>query len=233
MANWDDPQPEGGGNFVEEYDLTIRSAFFAPNAEYNNGQSLLLNWDGSISNPSNTEAEIPDWLSTLSFSIGSGWVTEDGGKTVTHQETGTDSLFVKSSKLGKLIDQCVNEFGLKEVLTAQGGPFEAKSWEDLVFRIGRKQFDFPVDSKPVRWPIRFVGKANDGPVGTTQAPVTQSVSVSGDDLLAKVTAIILAAPDFLTAQSIAFNDPAVIGNSELVNDLISEDGLYARVKANA
>lgn len=230
-AKWGDDAPEGS-KYPAEYDLTIQSAVFAPDARYNNGETLLLQWTGTVSNVSDPNAEIPEWFDSLSFPIGNGWETEDGGKSVTHVETGQDKLFNRSSYAGKLVDACVKEFQISDLLESRGGPYEAKVWEGLTFRIGRKTFDFgsTIGEKVRSFPIRFVGVASDGPTSGT----TQSVSVNnGADLKAAVTAIIKSSTDFTEAQAKAFNIPGVLEDADLLNSLMSEDGLYSSVKANA
>src|SRR5579872_6617321 len=105
--------------------ISIQGAYFAPHADYQGGQQLMLWLLGT------DEATEPV---EIRMSIGADWQTSDGGTTVQHP-TKRKQHFNKSSIYGHWIQSCFDIPELAKVLIDRGSPTNAKVWIDLVLHL--------------------------------------------------------------------------------------------------
>ena len=126
---------ETSSGLPDDFAFTVTNARFVFDPQYNNGETLLLAWEG--------EAEGVDLDRPLRFACGSGWDTPDNGKTAVHPK---QKLFNKRSHYGMLIDRCIKELGMGDILRRRGVPTEAKVWVGLRFRLPRVRGDRPLSS---------------------------------------------------------------------------------------
>ena len=162
---------------LDDYDLTITHAYFATDARYNNGESLLLHLEGTTD-----DADMPE--SQVLFACGSGWASNDGGKTATHEKG--KGRFNRSSWYGRLIER-MKELGGIDALAQRGDATQAQVWEGITLHLVREEVDFGsgIEAKshlmPTAWRVGDVatGKSAAKPTPkaaamSTAAPTTQS-----------------------------------------------------------
>lgn len=137
----------------DDFTFTVTGARFVFDPNYNNGQTLLLEWEG--------EAEGVDLDQPLRFSCGNGWDTPDNGKTAVHPK---QKLFNKRSHYGMLIDRCIKDLGMGDILRRRGVPTEAKVWVGLRFHMKRETIDFggEIGEKERLLPVQFLGEVGNG-----------------------------------------------------------------------
>src|SRR5690606_9239682 len=90
---------ETSSGLPDDFPFTITAARFVFDPQYNNGETLLLEWEG--------EAEGVDLERPIRFACVSGWDTPDNGKTAVHVRG--QKLFNKRSAYGMLIDRCIKD----------------------------------------------------------------------------------------------------------------------------
>lgn len=213
---------------LDDFDFTIVRSFFAPDAKYNNGETLLLQWEGKTDNIDQPETHV--W-----FPLGKGWVSKDGGKTIVHESGKADKYFVKTSLMAKLIERCVNDFGIGEILASRGGPFEAAPWQGLTFHMKSETITFGagISDQTKVFPQRFVGAAAEAPVAANPAAAALAKAAAAKvekPLREQVLDVMRphkANNDFVSAQSAALGVPGVTDDEELVAQLLDESGLFA------
>lgn len=216
---------------IDDFDFTITNAFFAPDAKYNNGDTLLLQWEGSTDNP-----DLP--TTHCWFPLGKGWASTDGGKSIAH-DSGKDRYFNKNSLMAKLITRCVDDFGLQDLLAERGGPFEAVVWNGLTFHMKNVPVEFGKGLDPTTklMPVAFIGAAGAASAAPSNGTVSQSNgngngSTASDAVRNKVVAIFKTAPDFATAQDKVLSSvEGVTDDDALLNSIMDESGLWAEVRS--
>ena len=117
---------------LDDYDLTITRAYFATDARYNNGESLLLHLEGTTDNADTLESQVL-------FACGTGWVSNDGGKTAVHEKG--KGRFNRSSWYGRLIER-MKELGGIDALAQRGDATQAQVWEGITLHLVREEVDF-------------------------------------------------------------------------------------------
>ncbi len=219
---------------IDDFDFTIERSFFAPDSRYMDGSQVLLQWEGKTDNPDLPETHL--W-----FSVGKGWESTDGGKTIGHDSGRDGKYFNRSTQIAKLIARCIDDFEIGDLLESRGTAFEAKVWEGLKFHIKSESIDYGGDigTKSKQYPNRFLGvvgetqtKANGK--GKTDARAKLEALKGGKgvtDLRSKVISTLQAAPDFSTGQTAALNIDGVSDDEEILAGLIDESGLWAEAKA--
>lgn len=113
---------------------------FGTDARYNNGESTLLFWKVRP-----FDIELPPDKDTIevSFGVGGGWHSYDGGETVEHADGKTKVN--NSAWYGKLVDWAL-ESGMADTLQAKGdSPLQSKIWTGLAFRFEEREFNFGGD----------------------------------------------------------------------------------------
>jgi len=101
---------------ADDFDAMVVECKFACDASYNQGQSMLCHLTLLSDDPDVGEQK-------LMLSVGNGWASPDGGKTIVH-EYGKPK-FNRTSNYGKLIKR-LNELGMVDLLEKRGiAPFES------------------------------------------------------------------------------------------------------------
>jgi len=156
----------------DDFDLTITRSIFVTDARYNNGETLLLHWEGTTEDG---EAAPVLWA------CGTGWGTDDGGKTAVHAKGGSKKGFNKQSWYGRLIDRCL-ELDMGPELQKRGRPQVAAVWEGLTFHLKREEVDFGtgIDARthlmPTAW--RVAGTGITAPAAPIAAPATAATAAA-------------------------------------------------------
>src|SRR5487761_2312960 len=151
---------------------TIVSAYFAQTANYQDGVPYRLYLIGF-------DEETESF--TVKMSVGSDWVSADGGKSIAHP---TKKRINNSSTYGHWLAEAMSLPGLREELVNRTrtsynglGPLAAGIWEGLVLHLQTKEYQFgraSADNPPRNFlmPAEFLG-VDTGQAGTgvVQSPV--------------------------------------------------------------
>jgi len=165
-----DPFAVDDSNEIGDYSMRVLSSVFETDPEYNDGESLLLQWETEI-----TGGEIEFDTRKVSFTCGAKFETPDGGKTAAH-ESGKDKGFNSQSRIGMLIKRAfydpksdlpaptvagdkdgeeTESLELKDHFVSLGtSPMEARGWVGIEFamrsetrdwggEIGKRSFEMP------------------------------------------------------------------------------------------
>lgn len=225
----DSYEPDSGG-LLDHYVGTIEDSFFGTDSRYNNGETLLMFWHMRTDNPDVPEVD-------ERFSCGGGWETFDGGKTAENSQGKT--RFHPSSLYGKILQRCVKDFDIRDLLEERGDSYEAKIWDGLVFEMGREDIDYGGDigKRERLLPQRFVGLAGSESPPEAEKPVQAESEPAGEnvgELLASLPADLVeqlrAARQDATSH-VQFVDrcmdlTGVVGNDRLVRAIAVEDQLW-------
>lgn len=231
-VGWDTP---GEAGLLDNYEFTITQAHFAPDASYADGNVTILQLEGQTDDADTPEHHL--WYPT-----GKGWHSEDGGKSIIHDSGKADKFFVKTSLMYRLINRCVEDFGLLDLLKLRGGPLESKVWIGLKFQIKREEIEFGGNFTPINkeMPVAFLGVvAGPGADGAAAAPAAAPVAQApvAAAPAAKTPAQILAdkaaaaaAPaatgtvrDQVIALALSIDDPQAFQDAALQVEGIGED----------
>ena len=146
MTSWLD---QLGGGFRDDYILTIASAYFAPDAQYQDGTTFMLHLIGI------DEQGEPV---TEKFNVGktSEWATYDGGKTL--KPIGKATKINRTTMYGHLIDHAIQS-GAGDVLIARGDPSNSQCWIGLQFHMKAVsiQFGKKIEPQERNMPVEFLG----------------------------------------------------------------------------
>lgn len=172
----------------DDFDMTITRSIFTTDARYNNGDTLLLHWEGTTETGDDA---------TVLWACGTGWGTDDGGKTAVHAKGGSKKGFNKQSWYGRLIDRCL-ELAMGPELQQRGKPQIAGVWEGLTLHLKREEVDFGtgIEAKthlmPTAWRVAGTGTT------TTSAPVASTPAASPAATATPATTPSTLAPKWLT-----------------------------------
>lgn len=150
--------------------LSIHGAYFAPHAEYQGGQQLMLWLLGTDENQEAVE---------LRMSIGSDWETPDGGNTIVHP-TKKKQHINKSCIFGHWISYCFEIPPLAQLLIERGGPTDARIWTGFILHLQAKTLHWGGDIQDQErlMPTEFFGLTSDQQTATvppTAAPAPPPV----------------------------------------------------------
>lgn len=162
MGSWDTDSSSG---FLTGFTGTVEDSFFGTDPRYNNGETLLLQWEITVGEVTQDDydGEVPETL-TVSFPCGKDWITEDG---VTAEHPRGKETFHSSSIYGKLIDAVTGkvanygdiasrtdgadlevELGpLMAMLEERGDPTDASVWKGLELAFAEVCFDYGENRK--------------------------------------------------------------------------------------
>ncbi len=244
-----DSAPEKG--LIDDFDFTITNAFFAPDASYMEGTQTLLHWEGTTDDPDNAEY-------SMFWGLGKGWNSPDGGKTIVHESDKADKFFNENSLIWRVINRCLEDFGLREVLAAKGSPLEAKVWPGLTFHMKREEMSYGKGIEPtVRlMPVSFVGGGTSGGTGgaakasgTTKKAASstgtktaaeklaeakakaEAKKAGGGSLADQLKALAAQHDEFESFQLAAMEVDGVTDDEELMNQiLVPDEGIWAEAK---
>lgn len=175
---------DNSSGFLQNYAGDIEDSWFGTNPNVNEGQTLLLHLKTVGIQPTDPDEETEQEELVQTYSCGSGWRTEDGGKTATHP-AGARRLFHASSLYGKIIDSVKGELAgygdnaktpdgnpvkvdltsLMDVIRERGNPMEAEVWKGLRLRFEEVHFDYGINRKTQEamksnraMPVEFLGE---------------------------------------------------------------------------
>lgn len=216
MPGWETVESTG---LLDDCDITITKAEFNYDAQYDNGETLIMIMEGT----SNHEA-YEDF--TQFFSIGAGWDTEDNGATV----VGKDA-FNSNSQYARFFLAAIDLAG--DALTGRGFPDNASIWTGLKFHVNRATVDYggEIGEKQVLLPTAFLGvdsgKAEAPAPAATPEPTGASNGTNAA-LRAKLMATAMASSDhdaFL--ETVMEKYPEVQEDDDLFAAIVDETGFYA------
>lgn len=224
---------------LTDYEGEVVDAWFGIDANYNAETSLLF-----LKMKTNKE-ERPEHEER--YSCGGGWGSYDGGHTVEHAD-GAGKKFNMNSQYGKLLGK-VFEVGAGEALAGRGSPKQASVWVGtkwLMTEITNSWKDRTTGEQKVstkNFPSKFLGIAGEaapasngnGAAATTAAATPTAATTTTkvampDDLIAKLTAMAAATPDYLTWLDNALVLDEVTSNPDFVGVVSDEAGFYAAIK---
>jgi len=139
----------GSGNFTD-YNLHVRQAYFAPDAQYMGGEQTLLQLHG-IDDDGREVREM--------FSCGKDWISTDGGKTIEYSKGGNARIRDNSmyghflTALGKLGNDVLDQF------IALGDPSRAEIYVGAVFHMDEQTFTYGgnISDQTHNMPVQFLG----------------------------------------------------------------------------
>lgn len=215
---------------IDDYDFTIEVATFTTDSRYNDGQTLLLKWEGSAV----TDGETLEH--TVMLPCGNGWESRDAGRTAINDKGKT--RFNRSSILGKVVDRCIKELGMADVLIPRGEPTSASTWEGLTFHMKREKISFggEIGDKEREMPTAFLGAAGEtktaGPGPSKAANGNGATDGQKIALEARVKAIAKDAVDFSTfVDTVITEIPDLINHDDIMGKVVEQSGYWSEVHA--
>lgn len=211
--------PETG--LLDDFDFTVDSAWFTTDANYNDGETLLLKLNGPTDSADQPET-------TVQYSCGNGWEAADNGKRAV-REDGKRRRFNQSSGIWKLVEAAMN-CGAEDVLRKRGNPMEASMWQGLKFHMKRIEQGEGQFKTTRSLPVQFLGEVGEGRGAVSQpapaAPASASATSNGSGL-SKVLEVKLKKlakdsdthEDFIVA---AFEMDGVDGNADAERVIVDE-----------
>lgn len=227
MSNWKEAIDEGLSQF-DEFDMTIEKAYFAPVANFADGNMPMLHLIGT--NP-NLPPEYR--IRTLTFPVGvrkenGVYEAADNGATLIRRDGGKVK-FHKFSQMGRLVARVIAEFDLSDMLSARGDANEAKVWEGLRFHF-KKEADevFGKDedgkdqiSKGRVMPIAFLGEGD----------ASDSTIEVGSGLRDHLLELARKASNHDSFVMLATTTPGVTDDVDLLNAVTDPTGIFAEARA--
>lgn len=206
---------------LDDFDGTVSEAWFATDAAYNDGSTVLLILDLATDDPDRPQE-------TLKLSTGTGWVIEDSGRRIV-AESGKNRSFNKSSVIGGFL-QAALEAGAGETMRARGIPMEAATWQGLKFHFNRVDVvGFDGEKKERLLPTGFLG-ADGGAVAGGAAPAAQGSSDEVSPALrAQLTVAAKKAEDQSAFIDAAFQIDGVVDSAAAVA-LVTSDEFYNQAR---
>jgi len=214
----------------DDFDFWITSSAFGYLAEYTDVQGNpvpLLIWYGE----SDEGFEGP-----VTFSLGKGWEPSRDGKTVTNPAK-SRKTFVKTSMVGRLIERS-KELGALETISERGPATDASVWEGIGFHLKREDIEYKGlmsdrgGKTPRLMPTAFLGirggVARESGVGGKSKNEPQDSAVKD-----KLTAMAKSIDDRQAFQRAAMNMPEVVGDPDLLKQIIDDGdgGFWAKARA--
>lgn len=136
---------------ADDFDAMVVDVKFACDASYNVGQSMLCHLALLSNDPDVGEQK-------LMLSVGTGWNSPDGGKTVIHERG--KLTFNQTSNYGRLIKR-LNDLGMKDLLKSRAfAPFDSQMLTGAKFHWKREEAE----------KLNFGDRADDGKVRTRLLP---------------------------------------------------------------
>lgn len=144
---------------ADEYILDVRDAYFSTDANYQNGQALLLILEGVDRDSGKDRKEF--------WSVGNDWTPQMNGAVVTHAKGKKN--FIDVSTLGKIVWRIKNGDAGPEArahfVDGMLDPKRADTWKGLSWQMApveeetiEKNEDGSRKKKIVRRPVKFLGK---------------------------------------------------------------------------
>lgn len=206
---------------LDEFDGEVQRAWFATDARYNDGKSIMLHLEIKTTDP-----DVPEV--TEKFPVGTGWDSTDGGATIVHEKGKTQ--FNSSSIYGKILDLVKKDGGILHdvlpVLKSRGPSTNAAIWVGLTFHFKKTEFNYgaEIGAKSRVIPVKFLGEGAQPSLPTTAATAPAATEVAAPAASAvEADPVVLAklrsaAKDSPTHQ--AFLDAAIAVDGVLTNDAL-------------
>ncbi|MGI0133461.1 MAG: hypothetical protein ACREBW_00685 [Candidatus Micrarchaeaceae archaeon] len=185
MSDW---ETESG--FRENYDLIVYHSYFATDAAYQDGQVILLHWEGVDAGDNEAVSE--------RFAVGSGWNSNDGGISVFHESGNKNRRFNANSIYGRIINWAKTNPELMTLLAERGNERTAGVWQDLKFHIAPIELDFGkrMEARIRNMPTQYLGQVDDdgNVIGGSSEPATvaEPPALSRQEKAAKLRAEVAA-----------------------------------------
>lgn len=237
MSDGFDPWAFTSG-LLDDVTVKVEDSFFAFDADYNDGETLLLKWEVSTDDDDQPTA-------TLMYPCGKGWEPKDKGAKAA-REDGKSKAFGKQSGIGQLASAAI-EAGAGDVLRERGNPMEAAIWKGLSFHMKRKEIDYggEIGKKERLLPTEFIqgaskssaSKAKAAPVeddgdADAETPAASSAPVLKGALKVKLMKLAKEHDDYDSFVEAAYELDGVDGNAAAEAAIDDQDGgIFATVKA--
>jgi len=173
-----DPFEVDDSNEIGDYTAKVLSSTFDTDPEYNDGETLLLQWDMEI-----TGGDVNFETRKMSFTCGSKFESPDGGKTAAHESI-KNKGFNSQSRMGMLCKRAfftgqgktptiggatdgeeIEAFGLRDHFAAMGThPLEARGWVGIEFAIHSESRDWggEIGVRSFEMPIEVIALPTEG-----------------------------------------------------------------------
>lgn len=170
--------------------------------------------------------ESGEMISSQGWSVGSGWIPSDDGKSMHHP---TRKNVVDSSRYGQLQRRVMKDLGVD--MNEYGTPTSAPSWDNLGFHWMLEEHATIMGKEPKTgiMPVQFLGKkAGGAPAAAKEAPAKAE-----SDAMTKLVSLAEVSPDAKTFQKAALKMEAVTKNDELMAQVLDDGptGFYEQNKA--
>jgi hypothetical protein len=172
-----------------------------------------------------------DQVVSQGFSVGSGWIPSEDGKSIHHPSR---MNVVDNTRYGQLQKRVIKELGVN--MKQYGVPINASVWDGMGFHWMMEEHATIKGKEPKRglMPTIFLGRklAKDAPVQATGAASAAGVVKveAPAEVLAKLKNLASVVPDIQTFQRLALKEPGVVGNDELMGHVldVSPAGYFAQ-----
>ena len=234
----DDWGTESG--LIDNFVIRVDESWFATDARYNNGETLLLNWKGKVDQPIGSDGESEF---TVSFPVGGGWVSNDGGVSAVSEKG--KAKFNKQSIYGRIVESAMkgkgdeDGLGIFDIVKGRGRPTQAAIWTGLTFRMRQVEFNYggEIGKKSRVMPVEFLGE-NADPDGFAEAGAGAGagagVSASSNgagDLETRLRVVAKAAADHAAFVDKALEIPEVSEDAALLERVVDETKIYSEARA--
>lgn len=240
----------------EDMVLSIATAYFAPDAGYQDGKVLML-W---LIGP-DEDGEPAD----IRMSVGADWQTADG--TVITHPTKKRQQLNKNTIYGHFLQAAFEIPELAKVLIERSdalggkGPLDARIWQGLILHLVSKEIVFGknIDPQERLMPTEYLGNVDDAPspspapptptaapaptpAPTTLSPAQQAIdaaraakaqqaaaATNGSPLYNRAVDLARQSPDFPTFLAAALDDAEILSDDELAVQCADESQIWASV----
>lgn len=228
MGMWDPVETTG---LPDDIDFTIAKAEFGYDAQYLDGEQILL-----IIEATQTNEEGDAYRNFYSLGKAGAWETLDHGKTVVSQTDPPAEGFNKQCSYWKFIEAAL---GTGAPVTDRGTPDNAGIWEGLTFHMNRVEVDRPglgEGKQTLLLPTAFVGASGkaeaSAPVDSGQAEAPSNGGGATTNILeVKIKALAKNADSHDSfIEAVMEKHPEAANDEDLFSRVLDENGIFAEVR---